>query len=624
MTVQTTLPGRNELWDAPHPSHLLPRWPSSLRWVRAVLVVGVLGGLSLWSWRSMVAGGLGGHAPPFRSVGDVGQGIVFMGWLPYALAHGTNPFFTRTMFAPEGVNLLSNTSFFLPAFVLAPVTILSGPVASFDVAVLLGPVISGLALYFVLRRYGISTFSALVAAVFYAYSPYMAQEIPLGHFNLTWLFFPPLLYYLLDGIFWRQDLAPARSGAALGLLVIAQFFNSLEILVEASLVATLLLVLTAAARPREVATRLPCAGRAIATAVAVAGPLLAYPFWFSQFGPGHVTTFNTTVSTIDNAVTSAVWPSAAPPIFGHAPSFLGRIDSGFVGPVICLVVLASCALWRNHRYRLLPLAFVGALVTYALTWGPYLRISSTGTTKVKGPDYWLLNVPVLRNVQEYRFAALTDLFCAVCIAACLDWGSRWVMSRPRLSHPAAAWSLGVVAALSILAFPAIGDRWHQPVQSVTVPPVLTSRTVAQLPGGTVTVVEPPGDIASGAPLVWQAEHLMGVDETNGYAWRQVSSRGLGSTEGPVTPLTDLLGPGLLAQVPSPPGRFPQGLVMQLRSQLRSWHVGAVVLVKGYPDTASGDVRIMTRVLGVGPHHIDGSAVWTNIARDLARYRRRKG
>ena len=283
-----------------------PAGGADSRIVKTLAILVLLSLLSLWSWRSLIVAGIAHHAPSYTQAGDTGQGILFMKWLPFALAHGMNPFYSRMMFAPQGINLLSNTSFFLPSLLLSPITVWFGPVAAFDIGVILAPVISGYALYWVLRKYGTAVPAALIASLFYAYSPYLMQEVQLGHFNLSWMFFPPLLVYLLDEIFVRQQVRFWKSGLALGALCIVQFFNSPEILLDSAVLAAFLLAVIAATHPKAVSTHLGHAALASAVAVTSALVILAYPLWYCFNGPQHVTIFNTSVSTIDNAVNSAV------------------------------------------------------------------------------------------------------------------------------------------------------------------------------------------------------------------------------------------------------------------------------------------------------------------------------
>lgn len=576
----------------------------------AAVVVAVLGGLSLWSWRSLVSSGITTHLPPFTTVGDVGQGVFFMGWLPYAIGHGMNPFFSKAMFAPQGVNLLANTSFFLPAFVLSPVTVIFGPIAAFNTAILLGPVISGCALYVVLRKYALSLWPSMLAAVVYAYSPYMGHEVPLGHFNLTWMFFPPPLFYLLDEACRRQQRRPVIDGVMLGLLVALQFFNSPEILLDSAVIAAVLLLLFGLLHPRAAILKIRHAAAAGGVAIAVAGSVLAYPFWFLEFGPEHVTRFNTAVSTLGIAVTSAVWPSAPPPLFGRSPPLLGRIDSGFVGPVLVIIAVCSPLLWR--RYRVAPYLLIGASVSYVLALGPYVRISSTGLTRVQSADFWLLSLPPLVNIQPYRFAAFTDLFVAIAVAISLDWCVHRLRSdKFRLRRVKEA-MLCTIAVCSVLFFPMLGDNWHYSVQAVHVPRVFTAGPLARVSQPAVAIVAPPGTINRGAPLVWQARAGMNLDETSGYAWRQATRSGVGSTEVAVNSLTSLIGPGYFGQVGRPPAHVTTATIARVRSLLRAWHVDVIVLVDGYGDTGPQDARLFARIIARPPRRVASSYVWTDV------------
>ena len=46
----------------------------------------------------------------FSNASDFTQSVWFIGWVPHALAHGLNPFFSNAMYSPTGVNLADNTA----------------------------------------------------------------------------------------------------------------------------------------------------------------------------------------------------------------------------------------------------------------------------------------------------------------------------------------------------------------------------------------------------------------------------------------------------------------------------------------------------------------------------------
>ena len=55
--------------------------------------------------RRLLAGTPGYLPSAVRADGDYVLSAWFIGWVPHAIAHGLNPFFTNSMFVPTGVNL---------------------------------------------------------------------------------------------------------------------------------------------------------------------------------------------------------------------------------------------------------------------------------------------------------------------------------------------------------------------------------------------------------------------------------------------------------------------------------------------------------------------------------------
>ena len=89
----------------------------------------------------------------FAGVGDNELFSWFVRYAATAVAHGHLPaLVTTAMNAPQGVNLMWNTSFLLPGVLLTPVTLLAGPQVSLTLALTLGFAGSAASLFWVLRR----------------------------------------------------------------------------------------------------------------------------------------------------------------------------------------------------------------------------------------------------------------------------------------------------------------------------------------------------------------------------------------------------------------------------------------------------------------------------------------
>ena len=230
---------------------------------------------------------------------NAGDADLFSWYLRYAataVSHGHLPVLvTSAMNAPVGVNLMWNTSLLLPGVLLTPVTLLLGPQVSLAVLTTAGFAGSAWAMFVVLRRWQLSTAAAALAGAVYGFSPALLHSA-IGHYNLLLAIAPPLIVdagirlaagplhpagQLARGWAGRVP-APVRTGAWLGLLVVAQLFISEEVALITSLTGVLAVAALAAARPAAAVRRvLPAAAGlvvAVAVTLALAGPALRAQF----------------------------------------------------------------------------------------------------------------------------------------------------------------------------------------------------------------------------------------------------------------------------------------------------------------------------------------------------------
>src|SRR5580692_8042064 len=196
--------------------------------------------------------------------GDASLFLWFLEWPAYAMAHGHDPFYSTALFHPAGIDLLSNTSVLAIGTVLAPVTWLFGPVATLNVASTLGPALSALAMFWLLRRWVRWTPAALVGGLVFGFSPFVVVNLAGAHLMTGVLTLVPLMVACLDELLVRQRRSAAKVGALLGLLLSAQFFLGTEVLtivvlfIAAGLV--LLVAYAALGHRDELAARHPTPG----------------------------------------------------------------------------------------------------------------------------------------------------------------------------------------------------------------------------------------------------------------------------------------------------------------------------------------------------------------------------
>lgn len=95
---------------------------------------------------------------------------------------------------------MTTPAYFLQSILVSPVTLIFGPVAGLNVAIILGPVVSALSAAIVYHKITHSDLS-LISGFVFGFSRLLLQESTRGHLHVTWLFGIPLVFYLLVDLF---------------------------------------------------------------------------------------------------------------------------------------------------------------------------------------------------------------------------------------------------------------------------------------------------------------------------------------------------------------------------------------------------------------------------------------
>ena len=97
-------------------------------------------------------------------------------WWPHAVGHGLNPFTTHAVWAPVGVHTMWSTT--VPGLALAftPLTVLVGPVLSYDVAAVLMPALTAWAAFLLCRYLTRSFWPSLAGGYLFGFSSYVLAE----------------------------------------------------------------------------------------------------------------------------------------------------------------------------------------------------------------------------------------------------------------------------------------------------------------------------------------------------------------------------------------------------------------------------------------------------------------
>ncbi|MEV1330550.1 hypothetical protein AB0J20_13345 [Micromonospora costi] len=489
-------------------------------WTTDALVVAGYLGLAV-----LLTGGQWCH--PGRLFHQAGDQILFEWMLARAARAVTgleNPLYSTALNAPDGVNLMANTSVLGLGVPLAPVTLLAGSQAAFCVAVVVCLAGTATAWYALLRRRLVaSRAAAAVGGLFCGFAPGMVAQAG-AHLHMAAQFLVPAILAVLFRP--RRDRV-RRDGVILGLLVTWQVFLGEEVLVLLALAAGVFVLAYALADRAAARRAAPALLRRIGVGALVAGVLLAYPLWFQFFGPQHYRgmAFDVDGFWLDAASFTA---AARQTVVGddYLPGLLApnpTEENSFFGPgLLVLAVVIVIWLWRRPLVR--ALACCGLLFAL-LSLGPEVRVDGTATG-VPGPYRLLAGLPLVDLAVPARLALVCVPVLGMLLALSLDrvWAARPSAAtepvRPEPAGPPAPavpvrllWTGAVAAALLPLTPTPI-----RTVPSVTVPAfVADGGWRAYVPAGRTVVPVPPVTGAAVSPgMLWSARTGLAFPAPGGY------------------------------------------------------------------------------------------------------------
>ncbi len=352
---------------------------------------------------------------------DVAQSAWFFAWSPFALFHGMNPYSTTWINYPTGANLAISAQYFLYAVLLAPVTYLMNAIASYNLILWASFVLSALSMYVVVNKLFSKFLPAFLAGLFYGFSPYMVSE-GLGHLNLMFIPFPPLIFYSLYKIFCSESNHKYRWSVLLSIFIIFQYMMSSEILATTAIMSLIGLAILAIAHPHKIVTSIQNTVLPLLLCIAIVAIFLSYPIYYSIYGPQHLIAPGFSWNNPYRAdLLGTIIPNNGQLLYplswkNKGSSFLqgAWYENGSYLGVPLIISLGLILIWlrKNPWVRFLS---VMAFAAWLLSLGPYLTINGH-TTSIPLPFDLLAHVPILNNILPSRIAMYSDLFIALLLA----------------------------------------------------------------------------------------------------------------------------------------------------------------------------------------------------------------
>lgn len=423
-------------------------------------------------------------------------------WWPWAIAHHQNLLHTNLLWQPLGVYLGWITSIPLLAIVGSPLTILFGPVFTYNVFIICAPVLSAWMAYFLCLKITQSPQAALFGGYLFGFSTYeMAQETAALNLNFT-AFIPALLLVIIMRL--RDELQRWQVVLLAGLILAAQFFISIEIFALVFIfggIAWLFAMLYLADQRVKLWRLFIDALAAAPLVVLLLSPFLVsmlthlsyvrlpevWPYYFTIdflniFLPSHI-----------NLIGGSWFPWLSKHYFEDFQE-----QDGYIGlPVLIILYLFF---YRNIAIGL-PRFLLVILISFILfSFGPQLWVGGVYTT-LGLPWALIMKLPLLSSALPCRFFLFVSLVVALIAAM---WMARSLQAgRRRL-----VMLMGLLAWLSLL------PSYHSWMNIPAVKFFEPGRVAAALGPNAQILIIPSG--INGPSSYWQAESDFSFRQTGGY------------------------------------------------------------------------------------------------------------
>jgi hypothetical protein len=532
-------------------------------------------------------------------------------WFEWLLSHGaysvrhlSNPLFSARQNAPDGVNMMANTSVLGITIPLAPLTMLFGPQVTYSLY--LGGALAGTAasMYWVLSRHVVtSRIGAFLGGAFVGFAPGIVHHVN-GQPNFATNFMLPLIALWVFKL-GRPDARWVRDGVILGLMVAYQVFLNEELLLITALGLGLTVLVYTVMRWSEARARARRFLFGLGLAVGVALVLTAYPIWFQFRGPQ---SYHGVQQGIFHSWGEDLWAyvSFSRDSIGGVSAIdqtIGRTEqnSWFGWPLVVLAIVAIVVLWR--RSLLVRIGAVVAVISAIAAIGPAVRFHGR-LTGIPGP--WApipRNLPLVEMMMPSRLSLIIAGVIGVLIAVTWEEIGRIARESGTFSEARQlrvfAFTAVVIALVPLIPRPVQATHVDLPPHFITSGgwrPYVTA-------GHTLVPVPIPTNLNGLSTLRWSALTEEEFPIPDGY-FLGPDRNGRGYFGGEPRPTA------LLIDRVASSGKLPEitpAMRQQARDDLSHWQASVIVLGAHRYEAALRD--LVTQLVGAPGRAVDDVWLW---------------
>jgi len=344
-------------------------------------------------------------------------------WWPYAISHGLNPFLTKAFWAPFGQNLAWTTSVPSIALLFSPITVIFGPIFSYNLATILSLALGAFGVYLICKSLNLNQTSSIFGGLVFFFSSYVWGQL-LAHLNLDIVFAIPFLIYLFV-LKFKNEIGSKKYVIFSGILLAFQFGVSNEIYATfvlfgfiALFILFLIFIKDEVYRKLILRTSLELIA-AIILSILLLSPYLYYIFYGYVKGPIHLP------SVYEADPLNFLIPTPLTFLFGNlfstiSTKFTGNFgeEGAYLGlPLIFIVVsfIKMSMQSKNKLYIFLSLLFMIILI---FSFGSYLNILSHPLIPM--PWYIFTKLPLIEQSLPTRFTLYIGIIAAIISAIWLQ------------------------------------------------------------------------------------------------------------------------------------------------------------------------------------------------------------
>ncbi len=350
-------------------------------------------------------------------------------WWPYSIIHHLNPFHTNYIWFKHGYNVLWLTSSPFLGLLMSPITLIFNAVVSFNILVILSPILNALGMFYLLYYLSRKILPSLIGGYIFGFSSFVISEL-LGHTQLYFLVFIPLIILVIIARF-NQDISKKWFLILSSLLLICQFLVSIEIIttfLSFLLLFGLLNLLFIKANRKKIISLFKEYILSGLIALVVLSPILYsmlidYKYVSSQINSPVFFSINLLNFIIPTQLT----------YFGS--SFFSNIASRFTGdiseqggyltiPLILIIIFYLKSNWKKTITKVLGLM---VLIIMIASLGPSLHIDGVDT---KIPLPWIIidHIPILKQALPSRTTVYIFFLASIITTLWLIQKNKFVVS----------------------------------------------------------------------------------------------------------------------------------------------------------------------------------------------------